>query len=1049
MKPLKLTMTAFGPYRDAEHIDFTELGDRRLFVISGNTGAGKTTIFDAICFALYGAASGEDRADPRMLRSHFASEDTHTSVELEFAVGAKRYRVLRQMKHRKGANKSETGEKTELYELMDEGETPAVDRFITTEVNTKLLSIIGLTKEQFSQIVMLPQGEFRKLLTSDTDNKEDILRRIFRTEMFEKLEGRFQQRHRELQESLKEARAGAATVMRQAAEALPLREGSRLADTFGQETYNAIQVREALLQEAEHYDGQAACAKALKETLSARLEELQIRLREAMALNARHDELEAKLTERRALGEREAAMKEREQQLALANKAASIRPYEEAAIRAADAHLAQRRALEARLQELAAAEQDHAAASALSEAEAAKEGQRREAERELHRLDELTPIVGTLAARREALEAMSKRIDSLAGQLTAAETSLQQLKERRAALHASIAEAERASAEVAGAVEELRQVEQQGKGVKRLLEVSAELRRCAEQEREGIRALTEARAQFERMERDWIEGQAGLLAAHLHDGKPCPVCGSEEHPAKASLSEHMPDKERLQQLKEQLAAAEREVMAARAQAAAATSSGLSEAADLAGLLDSDGMSPLASGSAEELASEAAAAELTQLQGSLRARWKQLKETSDALRARASGLEKLREERDRLEQDAAGLDAEREKKRAELQTLSLGLTADRASLDKELERVPEQLRSPAELERKQAEAKQRHEALERAWKAAQERLQGASAKLAECNAYVNVTRERLAEAARLETEAAERLELELGKAGFPSRGAYLASVMDEMQAERLKEELEQFRSAIAALEAAAAGLELELKDKPRLPTEELQSAIHEAMERHEASIAAEGAAARYSLEAKRLGAAIERAADAVAGLEEKLAGVQDIYSMLKGDNALKMSFERYILIEYLEQIVAMANVRLHALSGGQFQLQRSGRLETRGKQSGLGLDVYDAYTGQNRDVKSLSGGEKFNASLCLALGMTDVIQSHQGGVSIEMMMIDEGFGSLDEESLHKAITALVDLQRAGRMIGVISHVQELKEAFPACLEVSKTKEGFSRTSFLLK
>jgi exonuclease SbcC len=185
------------------------------------------------------------------------------------------------------------------------------------------------------------------------------------------------------------------------------------------------------------------------------------------------------------------------------------------------------------------------------------------------------------------------------------------------------------------------------------------------------------------------------------------------------------------------------------------------------------------------------------------------------------------------------------------------------------------------------------------------------------------------------------------------------------------------------------------------------------------------------------------------LEAKLEEVMDIFQMLKGDNSLKISFERYILIEFLEQILFAANARLRDLSNGQFSLQRSDRLENRGKQSGLGLDVYDAYTGQNRDVKSLSGGEKFNASLCLALGMTDVIQSHLGGVTIEMMFIDEGFGSLDEESLQKAITALVDLQKAGRMIGVISHVQELKDAFPACLEVNKTREGFSRTRITVK
>ncbi|MBO9607390.1 MAG: hypothetical protein J7639_15615 [Paenibacillaceae bacterium] len=200
---------------------------------------------------------------------------------------------------------------------------------------------------------------------------------------------------------------------------------------------------------------------------------------------------------------------------------------------------------------------------------------------------------------------------------------------------------------------------------------------------------------------------------------------------------------------------------------------------------------------------------------------------------------------------------------------------------------------------------------------------------------------------------------------------------------------------------------------------------------------------------RLAAGIAAAHERTAQAEARLSLLQDVFQALKGDNSLKLSFERYILIEFLEQILQAANQRLRKLSNGQFELQRSGRLETRGKQSGLGLDVYDAYTGMNRDVKSMSGGEKFNASLCLALGMSDVIQAYEGGVSIEMMFIDEGFGSLDEESLAKAIDTLVDLQRSGRMIGVISHVQELKAALPAAIEVTKTKDGHSRTAVVLK
>ncbi|UUZ80742.1 SMC family ATPase [Paenibacillus sp. P26] len=227
MRPLKLVMTAFGPYRERETIDFTELEDRRLFVISGNTGAGKTSIFDAVCFALYGGASGEDRFEARMLRSHFADEETHTSVEFEFAVGRRSFRVFRRLGHRKGGNKSETGARIELFETTGGQETPCVDRFTVSDVNAKLESLIGLSKDQFSQIVMLPQGEFRKPLTSDTENKEDILRRIFRTGLYQKLEDRFQQKSRELKDALKAAQLESEVYIKQVEAALPRGRATR------------------------------------------------------------------------------------------------------------------------------------------------------------------------------------------------------------------------------------------------------------------------------------------------------------------------------------------------------------------------------------------------------------------------------------------------------------------------------------------------------------------------------------------------------------------------------------------------------------------------------------------------------------------------------------------------------------------------------------------------------------------------------------------------------------------------------------------------------
>ncbi|MBD2845784.1 AAA family ATPase, partial [Paenibacillus sp. IB182496] len=331
MRPIRLTMTAFGPYRDAETIDFAELQEQRLFVISGRTGAGKTSVFDAICYALYGTASGEDRADARMLRSHFADEAQHTSVELHFAVGTREYRVFRQLPHRKSGNKSETGGKAELYSRTGEEEEPALDRFTVGDVNAALERILGLTREQFSQIVMLPQGEFRKLLTSDTENKEDILRRIFRTSLLRKVEERFHERSKALREQLKEAHTKLDIYARQAADTLPQREHSRLGAVLGQEHRSAAQLLEGLHAEAAHYAARAGELKARHGAEQEQARELERLLRDATALVARFDELARTRAEQEALERQAPAIDQLRGELERSSRAAGLEPYEEQA----------------------------------------------------------------------------------------------------------------------------------------------------------------------------------------------------------------------------------------------------------------------------------------------------------------------------------------------------------------------------------------------------------------------------------------------------------------------------------------------------------------------------------------------------------------------------------------------------------------------------------------------------------------------------------------------------------------------------------------------
>ncbi|WP_239615100.1 AAA family ATPase [Cohnella mopanensis] len=1030
MKPIRISMTAFGPYRDTETIDFSLLEDRRLFVISGNTGAGKTTIFDAICFALYGSASGEDRAETRMLRSHFASDDDYTSVDYHFAVGKRTYRVFRQMAHRRGTNKNETGGKAELYETTSGTEVPCIDRFTVSDVNAKMESVIGLTREQFSQIVMLPQGEFRKLLTSDTENKEEILRKIFRTGLYQKIEDRFQLQHRELQDSLKQAKAMQDIYAKQARETLPQREESLLTATLNQEVSSMGQVSEGLVQEIAYYDGRAADIELGKSAVNERLQAQEAALAEAVALEGRFAQLAEKRVQSEQLEARQAEIGESEKIVKLAEQAARIEPYEEQAL-AALRQLELKRSFHARkLQDAADAERGHAVAEEAFRGEETRDAERKEADRELARLAELKPIVQTLEERKVAIERLTAEERAVTAKRESIEQRLGALREEKRSKAEQLKLAETEVAKLPGMLQQYEQMKNKYKLLKELAELDRRIVELSKHEEEREKIVRGRRAEHDRLESLWLEGQAGLLATHLHDGKACPVCGSEEHPNKAIAVANVPSREGLQAAKDQLRQAEQELNEAQAQAAAANG----------GKIEKESLFAEYGITRDPFAEQLLRSE---------SEGKLLRAETDRLKQQADLISSHREEGEKLDLQLDKLHADREQLLAEQHRLSVDRSAKQSVLDNELSRIPEDLRSPTQLLARINEHTDYVNKLNHAWQQAQRQLQSAKARLVEEKAIVVQAVGQLEESNRQHEQARIRFDEELAKSGFAAKEHYQSAKLVEADRLNLAHLIEQYNSARAALLHQINELERELAGRTRPLLSVLQEAITALKAQLEQLMSELHTVSGYRQEAKRLLTAIEKAVEQFRELELKQQRVSDIYQMLKGDNPLKISFERYILIEFLEQILDAANVRLNDLSNGQFKLERSDRLETRGKQSGLGLDVYDAYTGQNRDVKSMSGGEKFNASLCLALGMTDVIQAYQGGVSIEMMFIDEGFGSLDEDSLNKAIATLVDLQRSGRMIGVISHVEELKMAFPAVLEVSKTKEGHSRTAILLK
>jgi len=1030
LRPLKITITAFGPYRDCEVIDFTELKDNRLFVVSGNTGSGKTTIFDAICFALYGSASGEDRSDSKMMRSDFASDEVHTSVELEFELHAKQYRIRRQLPHVKKGNKGATGEQYEFYEKTKDGEVPCVDRQIVSEINKKVEEIVGLTQDQFSQIVMLPQGEFRKLLTSQTENKEEILRKIFKTEPYKWISERLRDRKKAADEEYKREASMIERYIKDIQATLPIREESKLSEVLSQTHYNTNQIIEGLDEETEFYLAEMMENKKVAEEAETLYNQKLEEYHQSKTLNERFFELEEKEAKYQNASVLVPSYKEKEVLFEKAERASKIVAYENQVNEWRTDEKAKKHSLDEAKSALEKASEQREKAQNKYLIEEQRKGEREESVRTVDRLNEYLPTVQEIDSRKSELLKINHDVQKLAKDLEANSLLMTAKNNEKEKLTSDIKEIEKLVDELPKKQETLLVLREKAGIIKDYLKYYQNQMKLQQAYNVTYCDYLAKKEQYEKLEESWISGQASILAMHLHDGKPCPVCGSHEHPYKADGQDTVPTKEALDAVKKEL--------------------------DDANNLYRDAVARLNTNN-EQL--EARATEVTAkgyLLGDARSIYdrivkegQELKKEVEGLQAEKEKLSSLKKSLEETEKDLKQIDTKREELSSAHQHQVNEFVREKAIYEEKVGRIPEEIRNLAALKGKISEAQNRKEMLERVWDTVQKQLEAAKEAETKASTYYSSAITQLQESIEKKERSETQFITELQNAQFFSEEDYLRAKMPDSARKQLKETIDEFNKSIETLKLQINELKEELKDKTKADLDGLTNELTKKKNERDLALKVLSDSEGNQLKAVDLRKKILNAVETTAVLEEKMNMITDLYDVVRGQNGSKISFERYLQIEYLEEIIIAANERLKQLSNGQFILQRSERQEARGKQSGLGLDVFDAYTGQTRDVKTLSGGEKFNASLCLALGMADVIQSFQGGVSIETMFIDEGFGSLDEESLNKAIDTLIDLQESGRMIGVISHVQELKNAIPAILEVKKTREGYSRTEFVIK
>lgn len=923
MKPLKLTMSAFGSYAGKNVIDFT--GQQQgIFLITGDTGAGKTTIFDAITYALYNQTSGGER-NGNMMRSQYARPETETYVELEFLYRGQTYRVRRNPDYK--ITKTLKNGKIREQKVPHSVELTLPDGTVFPEkknaTDAKIIEILGLTADQFSQIVMIAQGDFLKLLYTKSDERKMIFSKLFRTDIYWKIQENLRRKSMEMDERIQE---NDRAFEQEKSRIMPLPESEEIPlDELVE------RLRERLKD-------------ALKEQnlRRANVEELNKKITKYEEINKLFVSLEKIRQTGKELEARQVESKERRQQIENALKADKVLVAEQQNLR-------QQQAVEQSVQAIAKMEETltnnqemfETLKTQLQEVEAEQKREAADIQKKMLALEQSFPSYEALQNARSEEQQAKKVWEDLE------KTSEESFHKKEAG--------------IAALKEQQKQQEQVVEQTKKNWEQTS-------------LSASESAKHYEHMYEAFLKEQAGILAENLSAGCPCPVCGSTVHPDPAKLSDHAVTELEVEQAKKTRAAAEEK---------------------------------------RDLAYAAFEAEKTEKQ------------------KLAQAVEK--EEADFV---LAQTIAKQQRKEAEQNYVSLQKTA---------EQIREKLVYPS-----LAEAKKQYAAMQKALEAAEQEIERKRQKVSELAEAMNTLKgQKLAEeenqktakklAAKTEKEYAKLLE----KSGFVSEETYHLAILPERSRSKLEREEKEYESQCLRQQSEQKLLEKQVSGKTYTDTTELnerlkveKQALKEAektyMELHTAYENDRAVLQNCAVYLEK-GKKMESEDQVIKSLSKTANG------RLSG--SAKIDFETYIQRQYFKQIIHEANKRLLTMSNHQFILKLKEEANTgRKTNEGLDLSVYSLVTDSERDVKTLSGGESFLAALAMALGLSDIVERSAGAIHPDMMFIDEGFGSLDAQSRQQAIEVLAELAGDSRMVGIISHVTELKEQIDRQLVVSRTDKG---------
>jgi len=921
MRPVKLEISAFGPYAGKVELYMDKLGERGLYLITGDTGAGKTTIFDAIMFALYGEASGENR-EPIMFRSKYADPDTPTFVDLVFSYAGKKYRVSRNPEYERPAKRGAgmTVQKADAELIYPDGRVVTKTRDVTNAIQ----EIIGIDRSQFTQIAMIAQGDFLKLLLAPTEDRKRIFRQIFKTELYQNLQDKLKEesgtlgREYEMLKSSIQQYINGVSCLEDNVFCIELekaKNGSLLtADTMilieqiiaedensREELNNKLDDTEKQLEQVNARLGKAEEIGKTRRGLVSAIETFQKTEPRLKELSNQYEGEKAKQPETDVLSETITTEKSRLQQ------------YDELENT--------KKKLDAKERELTRKESEHSAWATLLETE----GKLLEtAKKEFEALKSAEVEKEKLLGLKKVLDDRKDKVGKISDDLEAYQKLWKELEAAQ----------------------------------KKYLSASGQAEML--------------RTEFSNKNKAFLNEQAGILATTLAEGSKCPVCGSTVHPEPAILSETAPSEAEIRAAKEDWEKAQSD--AARLSVKAGELSGQSEAKkddiiDRASKLIGDCVF-------DEIATKIDTA-LSELNVSLVELNEKIKtEGSKAMRAAELNKEIPKKEIRVKELETAINDSKMSMVALSQEIKNLKDTLEKISEELEFESKAKAEEAVADLEKKRDQLKQK---LDKAHQA----FVDCKAEVDKLNGTVNALTAQLKEAEEIDVDTERK-----HQSGLTTEKAELAKGI---------------------------------------------TAISSRLDRN-------GEALKN----------IRKGGGRLTEVETKWAWVKALSNTANGNisGKEKIMLETYIQMTYFDRILARANTRFMVMSGGQYELKRRVEAENNRSQSGLEMDIIDHYNGTERSVKTLSGGESFKASLSLALGLSDEIQSSAGGIRLDTMFVDEGFGSLDDESLQQAMRALYGLTEGNRLVGIISHVSELKEKIDKQIIVTKQKSGGSRAEIIV-